>query len=133
MEDRNSKHENEALDALMAAAFRMPTPDETTDCEEALNFAKTEPHLSPDDEAAIQSLGVDFVEELLVEGARKLSSKDGESNWDREIEDAYAAMNRGNVDESLSDQTRQEIEKKRRELLGEDHEKKDRTDGSERN
>ena len=130
MEDCNSKRENEALDALMVAAFRMSTPDERTDCEEALNLVRAKPKLSPDDEAAIKSLGPDFVEKLLIEGARKLSREEGASNWDREIEDAYAAMNRGNADESLSDQTRQEIERKRQELLGEDYKKEDGADGS---
>lgn len=130
MEDSNSKRENEALDALMAAAFRMSTPDERTDCEEAMKLAGAKPKLSPDDEAAIKSLGPDFVDKLLIEGARKLPKEEGATNWDREIEDAYVAMNRGNVDESLSDQTRQEIERKRQELLGEDYKKEDGADGS---
>jgi hypothetical protein len=130
MENSNSKRENEALDALMAAAFRMSTPDEKTDGEEAMKLAGAKPKFCPDDEAAIKSLGPDFVEKLLVDGARKLPEKGGATSGDREIEDAYAAMNRGNVDESLSDQTRQEIERKRQELLGENYKEKDEADGS---
>lgn len=130
MKDFDSKRENEALDALMAAAFRISTPDETTNCEEAQNLAISKPKLSPDDEAAIKSLGPNFVERLLIEGTLELSRNKGVNNWDREIEDAYAAMNRGNADESLSDQTRQEIERKRQELLGEDYKKEDGADGS---
>jgi DNA-directed RNA polymerase specialized sigma24 family protein len=74
MKDYNSKRENEALDALMAAAFRMSTSDETTDCEEALNLAEAKPKLSPDDEAAIKSLGSDFVKKLLIKGTQPAST-----------------------------------------------------------
>jgi hypothetical protein len=130
MKDTTSKREDDALDALMAAAFRMSAPDERTDCEKAMKVLGAKPKLSPDDAAAIESLGQDFVEKLLIEGARKLSKEEGATDWDREIEDAYAAMNRGNVEESMSDQTRQEIERKRQELLGEDHKKENEADGS---
>jgi len=130
MEKSDSKRENEALDALMAAAFRMSTPDERTDCEEATKFARAKPKFSPDDEAAIKSLGPDFVEKLLVEGTWRVPGEAGATSEDREIEDAYAAMNRGSGDESMSDQTRQEIERKRKELLGEDYKKEDEADGS---
>ena len=130
MEKSNSKRENEALDALMAAAFRMSTPDERTDCEEAMKLAEAKPKFSPDDEAAIKSLGQDFVGKLIIEGDRKLPKEEGATSLDREIEDAYAAMNRGSGDESMSDQTSQEIERKRQELLGEDYKKEDEADGS---
>ena len=130
MEDYNSKREDEALDDLMAAAFRIKTTDERTDCEEALNLARTKPKFSPDDEAAIESLGPEFVERLLGEGRLEFSEKAEANDWNREIEDAYAAMNRGNAGDNLSDQTRQEIERKRRELLGENDKKEDGMDAA---
>ena len=119
MADTDPKSEDRAIDALMAAAFRISRPDELLSEEEAEKLAARPPRLSQEDEEAISSLGPDFVHNLLQKAqAEKPVNKREQGILDREIEEAYAAMNRGKHDDSLSEQTRREIEKKRRELLG---------------
>jgi len=128
MDKFNLESENNALDALMAAAFRLPVIDETSDEKEAIKLAANTPKLSDEDEAAIASLDTDFIKHLLDkekgQGARKIA------DLSHEISEAYAAMNRGNSDEKLSEQTRQEIERKRKELLGENYKNQKKPNGS---
>jgi hypothetical protein len=121
MEYFEKESENRALDALLAAAFRLPLTDETTSEDEAEKIAVNPPELSPEDEKAISTLGPNFVKELPERAARPRERRI-ESNFENEIKEAYAAMNRGNIDENLSEKTRQEIERKRRELLGNEYE-----------
>lgn len=115
------KSDERALDALMAAAFRISGSDEPMSEKEAQRLAANPPRLSPEDEAAIASLGTDFVDRLSqrVE-TEKHNVEEDRGTLDQEIEEAYAAMNRGKGADELSEQTRREIEKKRRELLGEE-------------
>ena len=121
MADTDPKSDDRAIDALMAAAFRLSGSDEPLTEKESKKLAKNPPRLSPEDEAAIESLGPDFVHRILHEAQTEKSVVGQEPvGLDREIEEAYAAMNRGKHDDSLSEQTRLEIERKRRELLGEE-------------
>lgn len=118
----SSEHskEQKALDALMAAAFRAEDADSPVTEEEARAILENSPVLSPEDEKGLAGLGPDFVDNLLVSADTDTSAL-GERRQvlDREIEDAYAAMHRGKEGEELDEKSRREIEKKRRELLGE--------------
>jgi len=124
MNNFNLESEDNALDALMAAAFRLPVIDETSDEKEATRLAASTPRLSNEDETAIASLSPDFIDYLLdkEKGHRPRKIAD----LSQEISEAYAAMNRGNLDAELSEQTHREIEKKRKELLGEDYENQEK-------
>ncbi|MBW2321881.1 MAG: hypothetical protein JRF31_13890 [Deltaproteobacteria bacterium] len=124
MDNFNLESENDALDALMAAAFRLPVIDETSDEKEAIKLAANTPKLSDEDEAAIASLSPDFIDHLLDEEKSRRPRKIADLS--QEISEAYAAMNRGNLDAELSEQTRQEIARKRKELLGEDYENQEK-------
>lgn len=133
MADSEPKHEDRAIDALMAAAFRISRSDKPLSKEEAEKLAANPPRLCKEDEEAISSLGPDFVHNLLQKAQTEKPVPEKEPGiLDREIEEAYAAMNRGKHDDSLSEQTRREIERKRRELLGEEEPEDESQDGSRR-
>jgi len=119
LQNDKKKSEERAIDALMAAAFRVCNSDETVSEKEAERLAAHPPRLSEEDEAAIESLGSDFVKKLLERSDTEIPH-DIEKRiiMEKEIEEAYAAMNRQLGDKDLSDETRREIERKRRELLG---------------
>ena len=118
----SNEHTNEerALDALMAAAFRVEDAERPVSEEEARRMAESPPALSPEDEEVVAAIGPDFVDRLLesAEDRSPGTEKLGES-LDVEIKEAYAAMNRGREGDDLDDKAREEIERKRRELLGE--------------
>ena len=90
--------------------------------------------LSPEDEEMIASMGPDFVDRILQHcESDKVKSMGTRFTLDSEIRDAYMAMNRGNKDDDLSEETKREIERKRRELLGEDESEEDIQNGSQPN
>jgi hypothetical protein len=111
-----------ALDALMAAAFRAEDPDRPVSEEEARRLVENPPALSPEDEEVLASMSPDYVQSLLrsarADGVAP-RFEERQAAPDASIRDAYAAMNRGREGDELDDEARREIEKKRRELLGE--------------
>lgn len=134
MENNKRKSEERALDALMTAAFRACSPDEPLTEEEAEKLAAHPPRLSDEDEAAIASLGPDLVERLLEQSKTKTHKyTEEQTTIEKEIEEAYIAMNRQLGDKDLSDKTRHEIERKRKELLGEDNLEEEDRSGMQRN
>ena len=131
MENDKKKSEERALDALMAAAFRACGSDEPLTEEEAEKLAAHPPRLSDEDEAAIAYLGLDLIERLLERSKTDTHKYAGkQTTIKKEIEEAYLAMNRKLEDKDLSDETRREIERKRRELLGEKDAKKGERGGT---
>jgi len=118
----SSEHTDEerALDALMAAAFRAEDLERPLSDEEARRIMENPPALSPEDEQVVAAMGSHFVDDLL-KSAEAGSRDAGEAHevLDAEIEEAYAAMNRGREGGELDEKAREEIERKRRELLGE--------------
>jgi hypothetical protein len=131
LENDKKKSEERALDALMAAAFCACGSDEPLTEEEAEKLAAHPPRLSDEDEAAIASLGPDLVERLLEQSKTKTHKYTEEQTIiEKEIEEAYIAMNRQLGDKDLSDETRREIERKRRELLGEEDVKRGECGGT---
>jgi len=120
LENDKNKSEERALDALMAAAFRTCGSDEPLTEEEAEKLAAQPPKLSNEDEAAIASFGIDLVDRLLEQSKAETRKYTEEHiTIEKEIEEAYFAMNRQLGDKDLSGETRREIERKRQELLGE--------------
>ena len=118
----SSEHTNEerALDALMAAAFRAEDEDRPYGQEEASRILEEPPALSPEDEQIVAAMGDHFVEALLRSAETGTPEMgDGHEAMDEEIDEAYAAMNRGREGDGLDEEALREIERKRRELLGE--------------
>jgi len=113
-------NEERALDALMAAAFRAEDIERPLSDEEARRIMENPPALSPEDEQVLAAMGPDFVDKLLKSaGAGSRDVGEAHEVVDAEIEEAYAAMNRGREGGELDEKARKEIERKRRELLGE--------------
>lgn len=112
--------EDRALDALMAAAFRAEEPDKEVTLGEAKKLTEDTSALSPEDEAAFASLGPDFVQRLLSQqGFKEPTPGEEHEALDEKMEEACAMMNRGRKGDEVSEETLREIERKRRELLGE--------------
>ncbi len=103
--------EDQALDALIAAAFRQ---EDFGDLDmEALK--KAERFLTAEDRQVLENLGDDFVERVTNgtwESMATSTWKEPESVHDEEL---AAAMNRGDEDD-LTDAAREEMERKLREL-----------------
>jgi hypothetical protein len=119
MENDNIKSEEKALDALMFAAFNVYGSDEAITEKKADKMVAHPTRLSAEDEEAMKSLGPDFAGKLIERSnATTPHYTERQPIMEKEIEEAYAAMNRKLGDKDLSDKTRLEIERKRRELLG---------------
>ena len=128
--NNDQEREDRALEALLAAAFRIDA-DRPIDEQEAAELMKNPPCLSKEDQAETDSWGDDLVDRLLTQG--KIVSERGEAQegtLDPAISQAYMAMHRGKEGEELSEEAKEEIERKRRELLGETGDGQESTDGS---
>ena len=112
----NTNKDERALEALLAAAFRLDPPDDVSD-EEAKAIFQQPVRLSKEDEEAIESWGTDFVEKLL-ESQNPISSDTPQSiNVDEELKQEYFAMNRDKDGSDLDDEARREIDRRRKEIL----------------
>ena len=102
--------EDQALDALIAAAFRQ---EEFGDLDME-TLKKAERFLTAEDRQVLDNLGDDFVDRV-TDGTRETQIR---SPWEQSEEahadELAAAMNRG--DEDLTDVARDEMERKLREL-----------------
>lgn len=100
--------EEEALDALIVAAFRSERHDESS----AVDTSGPEPRLSDEDEKALAALGKDLVSRI-VSGSTKPREEDQKSAVDRSCapsRELAGAMNRG--DSEITEKARQEMEEK---------------------
>jgi hypothetical protein len=116
----DNTREDDALDALIVAAFRQ----DETECEGITRLRSREPILSEEDCAALDALGDDLAARIVL-GAWAPTGTDCPGSQTDEAELA-AAMNRGEEDGELSDEAREEMDRKTREL--EDREKNGRLD-----
>jgi len=126
----NVNKDERALEALLAAAFRLDFPEEISD-EQAEKFFQQPSGLSQEDKEAISSWGTDFIEDMLKN--QKPISKDHSQDIhvDKELEKESFAMNRNKDDSDLDDEAHREIEKKRKEILDEEKDRdKDQSNGS---
>ncbi len=114
--NKNNREER-AIDALMAAAFRAEANDKPVTEEQARRLVENPPAIGPEDERILASMEEETVDQLLSSAHHRTSSKEEENALTAEIEEAYAAMDRGDPDE----EARQEIERMRREFLGGPH------------
>jgi|GEM_PF-2623490 len=118
-----------ALEALLAAAFRLDFPEEISD-EQAEKLFQQPAQLSMEDEEVINSWGADFIEKL-IEGERTASGKQQEDIvFNEELEEAISAMNRDEDGNDIDEETRQKIDKERKKAI-EEEENKDNEQSNE--
>lgn len=122
--------DNKALEALLAAAFRLDLPEEISD-EEAEKLFEQPVRLSPEIKAACDSWGTDFIDKL-IEGQKTSSDKYQQDILvDEQLEQEYYAMNRDKDGDGLDEETRRKIDEERKKALDEEESKdKDQNDES---
>ena len=105
------------IDAIAAAATRGWTADALVSDEEIQELLNSADDLSAEDQAAIDSLGPEFVRKL-VQSASAQPLRQHTAKIDPAIDRAFVAMNRRNEADDLSDKARSALDRKRRELRG---------------
>lgn len=103
--------EEQALDALIAAAFRQEDIDDL-DME---TLKKSERFLTIEDRRVLENLGNDFVERVTNGTWESKVNSTWEDQENVHNEELSAAMNRGDED-NITDAAREEMERKLREL-----------------
>jgi len=125
----NVNKDERALEALLAAAFRLDFPEKLSD-EQAEKFFKQTAHLSKEDKEAIASWGTDFIEKL-IEGEKTTSDKHQKDIIvNEELEQESFAMNRDKDGNDLDEETRRKIDEERKNAL-EEEDKKDNRQNNE--
>jgi len=113
-----------ALEALLAASFRLDFPEELSD-EQAEKYFQQPARLSKEDKEAISSWGSDFIEKL-VEGQKIIPSENQQDIIiNEELEQEYIAMNRDKDGNGLDEETKQKINEERKKALEEEEKKND--------
>jgi len=101
--------EEEALDALIVAAFRSDQSKE----EDDLDLTGPEPRLSTEDERALAALGPDVVARILAGGSRHSGDhRPGAPRPPVQEPELAGAMNRGEEDVEITKDAREEMERK---------------------
>lgn len=113
-----------ALEALLAASFRLDFPEELSD-EQAEKYFQQPARLSKEDKKAISSWGTDFIEKL-VKGQKTISDEPQQDIIiNEELEQEYIAMNRDRDGNGLDEETRCKIDEERKKALEEKEKKND--------
>lgn len=129
--DNNMEAEERALDALLAASFMHPeslTPEEI----ERLEFQSK--RLCEEDESLIRKFDDDYVNSLLAQGRIKDQKADNILNQQpNAFENRFAAVNRNNKSDDMSEATKKKLEEKRQKLLKKElYQHKDKENESKR-
>jgi hypothetical protein len=127
--NENINKDERALEALLAAAFKLAFPDKISD-EQAVKFFQQPPHLSQEDKETIDSWGTDFVEKLIKGEKTELSKYEQDPHVNEELELEISAMNRDKNGSDVDDETRRKIEEERKKTLEEEKDKKDKQNES---
>jgi hypothetical protein len=123
LNDNPSENER-ALEALLAVAFHLKISEEISD-EEAIKLFQQPVRLSKEDKEAIDSWGIDFIEDL-IEGKRTVSDRFQQNvEINQELEQEYYAMNRNKNGNDLDKETLQKIDEERKKALEEENKKDD--------
>lgn len=101
----NSKREDEALDALIAAAYRQGE----SDCPDLQELQKHAKFLTEDDRTALNELPSDFVRQVIGKTWQPKERDDGASVEDEEL---LTAMNRADEDVEITDAAKDEMDRK---------------------
>ena len=115
----NISKDEKALEALLAAAFRLDFPEELSD-EQAEKFFQQPARLSKEDKEAINSWGTDFIDKL-IEGQKTTSDKHQQDITVKEelVQESFA-MNRDKNGEGLDEETYRKIDEERKKALEEE-------------
>ena len=125
----NISKDERALEALLAAAFRLDFPEEISD-EEAECFFQQPARLSREDNEAINSWGTDFIEKL-IEGQKTTLNKHKQDDIvNEEMEHNSFALNRDNDGNGLDEEAQRTIDEERKKAL-EEEENKDNNQNNE--
>lgn len=125
----NTNKDERALEALMAAAFRLDFPEEVSD-EEAKKFFEKPARLLPEDKEACDSWGTDFIDKL-IEGQKTSTAKHSQDIIVNEaLEQEHYAMNRDKDGNDLDKETRRKIDEEREKAI-EEEENKDEDQNNE--
>ena len=120
----NISKDEKALEALLAAAFRLDFPEELSD-EQADKFFQQPTRLSKEDKEVVNSWGTDFIDKL-IKGKKTTSDKNQQDiNINKELEREYIAMNRDKDGNGLDEETYRKIDEERKKALEEEEEKND--------
>lgn len=110
MNDNGNNREERALDALIAAALLPEVKSQHMSAAELAALTAAKHTTLPEDLAALKAAGNPFAE------ARTISQVDDSETV--AMQEMAMAMNRKNKTDAQSEQTRAELKKKARELLG---------------
>jgi len=122
--NNNISKDERALEALLAAAFRLDFPEDISD-EQAEKVFQEPAQLSLEDKEVISSWGTDFIEKL-INGKRTTSEKQQQDVvLNKEFEEAISAMNRDEDGNDIDDETRKKIEEERKKAIEEEENKDD--------
>lgn len=131
MADINKKNNTDerALEALLAAAFRLDFPEEISD-EEAEKIFQQPARLPPEIKTASNSWGTSFIDKL-IEGQKTSSEKHPQDiSVDEQLAQENFVMNRDKDGDGLDDETRRKIDEERKKAL-EEEEGKDKDQNNE--
>ena len=121
-ENKKNKEER-ALEALLAAAFRLDFPEELSD-EQAEKLFDQPTCLSKEDKESINSWGTDFIEKLLEN--KKVTSERHSQDIivSEELEREVVGINRDKEGTGLDEETLHKIDEERKKALAEEEKKK---------
>lgn len=117
---------NRALEALLAAAFRLDISDEITD-EEAEKLFQQPTRLSKEDQETINSWGTDFIDKL-VEGHKTVTGKHQHNIINEELNREAFAMNRDTEGDGLDEEAQRKIDEERKKAIEEEYNKNEHED-----
>ncbi len=118
--NNNLNKDEKALEALLAAAFRLNFSENISD-EEAKKYFQQPSGLSKEDREAIESWGNAFIEKLIEGQKTTLDESQEEIEVDKELEQEYFAMNRDKDGNDIDEETRNKIDEERRRALEEEN------------
>jgi hypothetical protein len=128
MNNSNEKiKEERALEALLAAAFRLDFPEEIPDKEIEAFFQKPI-QLSQEDKDAVDSWGTDFVEKLAMGHKTNSHILHEETRINQELELEISAMARDKDGNDVDEETRRKIDEERRKALEEEEKDNNKND-----
>lgn len=122
--NKNIDKDERALEALLAAAFRLDFPEEIND-EKAEKIFQQSAKLSEEDKEEINSWGTDFIEKLIEGRKAKLDIRGKDIIVNEELEMEYMAMNRDKDVNGLNEETQRKIDEERKKALEEEEKKND--------
>ena len=125
--EENKKQDEMALDALLAAAFRLDLSEEITD-EQVEKFFTQTIWLSQEDKKTVNSWGSDLVKKLLQNKKNDVERHQENFEVSEELEQEIFAMNRDKDGNDIDEETRRKIDEERKKALEEEENKDKKQD-----